>query len=652
MPGPWKTIGCTVIVVLGSLAYLYRRQRRATHTQLLQRAEDELHPRLKEHTKFRSYTTQYATYPRIRTYYQPHPHKDSHVDITELPLLVFIHGLGGVLPQFAGLLGSLTNVAPCFGLELPGHGKSTFAPKAYGAYTIEANVALWKTAIEDVCWKNGHKSVVLIGHSMGCSIAALLASTASTVPALSIPVAGMVAICPRAHQLTPKEINAAQKLSSTPNFIIDILRWFDRYGGENSTSVLRVVGHSNESDLKRTQLEWNRQHRTPVLKRITLGLLPHTAPDGSVTGGPPSEAVWKGLKIPLFLIAGESDTVCKPAEVDLIIHHMTGRSITEANNPASTQPSDKLQTSTNGLTPTIITSPTSLSPSPIQCITLPAPAAHALLYAHTTYRLVSALIESFLSTHVSQKLDFTHQLRLLTTSGKWDVKNLQKWKAVLPVSAPIDATPQNPNGFFRALKTMREQDDEHNPTHFLRQWGDKTYAVIDISHDPPVYNTKTLEQGGVEYHKFPTVSKIPPTPLEVQDFCILVDKLLGERDAKGENAKAVAVHCHYGYNRTGFFICSYLVLWRGYGVQDAIDEFARAKPPGIKHAHFLDQMWLRLAGQEGRMRSGRRSSGSAAAGGGKGLGSDEKDERGRHDDGGLAVAAQDEAGNVSEGDVM
>lgn len=497
---------------------------------------------------------------------------------------------------------------------------------------------------------------------MGCSIAALLASTASTVPALSIPVAGMVAICPRAHQLTPKEINAAQKLSSTPNLIIDILRWFDRYGGENSTSVLRVVGHSHESDLKRTQLAWNRQYRTPVLKRITLGLLPHTAPDGSVTGGPPSEAVWKGLNIPLFLITGESDTVCKPAEVDLIIHHMTGTSITEAEKPASAQPSDELQASTNGLIPTTIKPPT--SSSPIQSITLPAPAAHALLYAHTTYRLVSALIESFLSHDISPTLDFTHQLRLLTTSGKWDVKNLQKWKAVLPVSAPIDAIPQNPNGLFRALKTMREQDDEHNPTNFLRQWADKIYAVIDISHDAPVYNTKTLEKGGVEYHKFPTVSKIPPTPIEVQDFCILVDKLLAERDAKAKaeaeakdksdkaKAKAMAVHCHYGYNRTGFFICSYLVLRRGYGVQEAIEEFQRAKPPGIKHAHFLDQMWLRFAG-----RGGMRSSVGSGSGVGVGVGSNEKNEHRRlGGDGGLAVAAQDEAeaeaGNASEGDVM
>lgn len=464
---------------------------------------------------------------------------------------------------------------------------------------------------------------------MGSSLAALLASTTSTAPTLSVPVVGMIAICPRAHQISPKELNAAHKLSSTPNVVINILRWFDRYGDEDSTSVKRVVGDSNESDLKRTQLAWNRQYRTPVLKRVTLGLLPRTAPDGKLTGGYPSEAVWKGIAIPLFLIAGDSDTVCKPEEINLIVQYITGKPINEAEKIP--QPSDEHQSSTNGLIPTTIKAPNSI----IQTITLPSPAAHALPYAHSTYRLVSALIESFLSTHVSSKLDFPYQLRLLTTSGKWDVKNLAKWKDILPVSAPIH-THTSENGLFRALKTMREQDDEHNPTLFLRNWCDKIYAVIDISHDTPVYNTKTLDKGGVEYHKFPTVSKIPPTPLEVQDFCALVDRLLLERDARPDHdERAIAVHCHYGYNRTGFFICSYLIERMGYSVQDAIDEFGRAKPPGIKHAHFLDTLWLRFAGREGEM---KRSS--------------EVREADMTDGGGSAVLARDDAGNASEGDVM
>lgn len=434
---------------------------------------------------------------------------------------------------------------------------------------------------------------------MGCSISILLASDSSNVNRLSLPVLGMVAICPRGRALTDKQIQTARRLAWTPNIVIEILRWLDRYGGENSASVHRVAGKTNELDLKRLQLQWNRQSRTSVIKRMTIGLLPRLSRDGQRTSGWPSAEAWKGLHSPLILFAGEADHVTPPSEVETIIESMTSESLSSWKIKEST---DIWEVATNDLIPTTIRySQDSIKKEGlIQAITLPAPAAHAFLYAHATYRLVSALIESFLAAHVDHKLDFAYQLQLLTNSGKWDVKNLQKWKAVLPVSAPIDTSSAygSSNGLFRALKTMREQDDEHTPTKFLENWADKVYAVIDISHDVPVYNTKTLERGGVRYLKFPCVSKVPPTPVEVQDYCSLVDKLVVERDEGDKDRKtkrAIATHCHYGYNRTGFFICSYLITRCGYTVQDAIDEFARAKPPGIKHEHFLDVLWLRFA---------------------------------------------------------
>lgn len=85
------------------------------------------------------------------------------------------------------------------------------------------------------------------------------------------------------------------------------------------------------------------------------------------------------------------------------------------------------------------------------------------------------------------------QLQHLTTSGKWDVKNLAKWQKVDPCSEPI-------GGVFRAMKTMREVDDEHNPKMFVQKFSssvlpDGVAMVVDISHESPVYNPKGLEEG-------------------------------------------------------------------------------------------------------------------------------------------------------------
>jgi protein-tyrosine phosphatase len=94
------------------------------------------------------------------------------------------------------------------------------------------------------------------------------------------------------------------------------------------------------------------------------------------------------------------------------------------------------------------------------------------------------------------------------------------------------------------------------------------------------------------------VSKIPPTPAEVRGFVELVDRLRGEvadshSSSQASEKTAIGVHCHYGYNRTGFFICAYLIEREGYDVERALEEFAKAKKPGIKHAHFVDALWAR-----------------------------------------------------------
>ncbi|KIW43028.1 uncharacterized protein PV06_04177 [Exophiala oligosperma] len=573
-------------------------------------SDEDDHSLLKNHASSLQYETEHATYPSIRTFYHPHAHAEKLQAIADLPLLVFLHGLGGSLHQFTPLLGSLVNVGPCFGIELPGHGMSSFAPKDYNAYSFKAFVALWRKAITEICHERGHKKVVLVAHSLGCSIAATLA----TDPGLSISVEGIVGLCPKACPPTPPQVKSARKLLALPDFALDALRFFDRRGGVNSKSVERMAGKGAKIDLRRLQLSFNKSFKTPVWKRSTLGCLPQYNESGVPHGGIPGREVWSRIKVPLFLIAGESDTVTKPEELQTIISYLrrpsqtnmnaatTGDTIplaTDSNTNPTTSGVD--ESGANNRPPTSENDQTvsdhqygtlpstsemsSHNATIVKTAVLPSPAAHALMYDHSTYRTVAGLIEDFLSRYVSPQLSLGWQLQQLTTSGKWDVKNLRKWQNVMPVSGPI-----GPKGLFRALKTLREQDPIHTPSVFLSNWRDRIFAVIDISHDSPVYDTQALERGGIEYHKFPTVSKVPPTPVEVKDFIALVDRLRAE---PGHDDKAIGVHCHYGYNRTGFFIACYLIEREGYRPQDALDEFARAKPPGIKHDHFIDTLFMR-----------------------------------------------------------
>src|SRR5690606_10967958 len=98
----------------------------------------------------------------------------------------------------------------------------------------------------------------------------------------------------------------------------------------------------------------------------------------------------------------------------------------------------------------------------------------------------------------------------------------------------------------------------------------------------------------ITYHKFPTVSKIPPTLSEVRQFIEIVDGILENLPEDAERP-LIAVHCHYGFNSTGFFLVSYLIERCGYDVPGAIEEFRKAREPGIRHPHFKNELYQRYS---------------------------------------------------------
>jgi pimeloyl-ACP methyl ester carboxylesterase/protein-tyrosine phosphatase len=588
---------------------------------------------LKKHSEFKSYTTSSFTYSSLRIFYRKHPQSDKlPTTPAPLPLLVFIHGLGGSVAQFHPLLTSLVNLSSCLAIDLPGCGLSTFNPSSWDAYKTEALAELLATVIEDYRDKAAGQNVVLIGHSMGCSLAALIASRVSAPSkVLADHVVGLVAICPQASPPNEKQVAKFRKLLMIPGPIFDVWRSWDRRGGPESVSVKRFVGADADLETRKLQVRFNEQSRTPVWRRMASGSLP-VYKKGIAHGGLPGKEVWAGLEVPVFLVAGESDNITKPGEIVKISEflgksHPVRMSVdqdsettndssapadTSSFNPSSNsrrtvdtlRDEDFAEKKTSETAESLREDPSTpqeeLADIPpqsnhpkkvLKTTILPAPANHALVYMPATVRTLAGLISDFLCSQVSPRLSLGWQLQFLSTAGKWDVKNLAKWQAVKPVSEPIA-------GVFRAMKTLREVDESHCPEVFVKQWGNQVKDIIDISHESPVYDPRGLEKGGTHYHKLPTVSKIPPTTGEVKEFIILVDRLREEQkiravDENWDDGFYIGVHCHYGFNRTGFFIVCYLIERCGYSVQMALDEFAVKRPKGIKHAHFTDQLFVR-----------------------------------------------------------
>ncbi|PTD07357.1 hypothetical protein FCULG_00006701 [Fusarium culmorum] len=539
-------------------------------------------PLLRDHSEFNTYESRGFKYSGIRIFYRQHAKADQ-LPKPPLPLLVFLHGLGGSAAQFHPLLCSLVDEAPCLAIDYPGCGRSEFSVTDWAAYTTEALVELLEIIINDYRDKDAGQRVVLIGHSMGTALSARLANT----------------------------------------------------GLPHTTDLSHHVGADKAT--RKMQYRFNKQSRTPVWRRMANGALP-VYNDGKPTGGLPTLDIWAGLDIPVFLIAGERDNVVSPKEAEKIVkvldpdktspesedgqemHEIIVDTVARVNT--STRPqsisdltdadfmkvkSPHVETPPEGGSSTDPSTPnetmTELPPQPshpkkiVQSFVMPAPATHAVLYTPCSVRAVAGLISDFLATNVTGRLSLAWQLQYLSREGKWDVKNLNKWKSVNPVSDPI-GPPGKP--IFRALKTLREADDVHCPEEFVSKWSSIVKDVIDISKDQPVYDPRGLERAGIRYHKFPTVSKIPPLSHEIQDFIKLVDDI---RQSQADRAPTeewsdpeqcvIGVHCHYGFNRTGYFIVCYLVERCGFDVQEAIETFAKARPNGIRHSHFLDRLYVR-----------------------------------------------------------
>ncbi|EEH11054.1 dual specificity phosphatase [Histoplasma capsulatum G186AR] len=507
---------------------------------------------LKKHSANISYTTPIATYPSIRTFLYPHPHiEELPTEPSPLPLLVFIHGLGGSLTQFHPLLTSLVNVAPCFGIDLPGCGLSSFSPKSWAAYSVEALATLLAVAIDQYRDKERGQKIVLIAHSLGCSLSALIASSESPLMlSLQEHIIGLIAVCPPAGHPLEKTTESFRRLLYIPNPIFDLFRRWDRRGGPNSPSVMSFGSTSRitkPEEVTKILEYFNRDHGT-------LPIFPESQP---ARGG-----------------VGDENT---PPDARPSLKGRVGRNLTNTVSPSGLS---KPENTTSG------------GKKGIKAYIFPAPASHALLYDRHTCRTLSGLIQDFFPKYIDPRLSLGWQLQHLTTSKKWDVKNLEKWKAIDSVSDVMGDT-------FVAMKTLREVDEIHTPIPFAQKWKGRIYAVIDISHESPVYDPTQLEKSGIQYHKLPTVSKIPPTIDEVRDFVSLVVRLEEEISAisnalpDGALRPVLGVHCHYGFNRTGFFVVSYLIEKKGFSVQGAIDEFERCRPPGIKHEHFIDTLFVR-----------------------------------------------------------
>lgn len=223
---------------------------------------------------------------------------------------------------------------------------------------------------------------------------------------------------------------------------------------------------------------------------------------------------------------------------------------------------------------------------------------------------------------------------------------------------------------------------EHPPKHVLtirrliesqeREHGRKVGLIIDLANHDCLYIDDLLaynEEVGareaiVEYVHVGLVAKQLP-PQGVIDQVQEVAREFWERKPES----FICLHCCYGFNRTGYVMCSYLCQVHGMSAEESLESFARARDPGVKHKKFVEALHdkyggggdgdgdgehvgtsLSGGGDPGRIAGGRTRDGHASSCG-KGDGDDwdtEGGESGLEQDGEDGRASQSQRGSVPE----
>ncbi|KAI8341065.1 Alpha/Beta hydrolase protein [Chlamydoabsidia padenii] len=224
----------------------------------------------------------------------PHPNQQA-------PLIVFIHGLGGQAAQWEHQLEHYSKTYHVLAMDLVGCGYSEVVSEWAPYTTTSLADDIIQLIISDRY--SGSKPLILVGHSYGCTLTMLVATSSLIKQGRLL---GVVLISPKAD-LDETQTKGQKLLPWIPDFMVENARKKDRRGGLYSNSVERLLGTHATDDHRKRQLRWNLMSRTDVYKRIAFG------------ASFPSSDVYDKLALTnILLIGGQEDTITPPGDMDII----------------------------------------------------------------------------------------------------------------------------------------------------------------------------------------------------------------------------------------------------------------------------------------------------------------------------------------------
>ncbi|CRK97319.1 CLUMA_CG010713, isoform A [Clunio marinus] len=149
------------------------------------------------------------------------------------------------------------------------------------------------------------------------------------------------------------------------------------------------------------------------------------------------------------------------------------------------------------------------------------------------------------------------------------------------------------NSSFVAFKVPLRKDVFENLPRLERHTTDEVAnslnnlgLVINLTNtksSSKYYDPNDWRRYNIEYKRIKTQGHVVPSQSNLVDFCATVKKFLMKSPEK-----LVGVHCTHGLNRTGYFVCSYMVLCNNVSPSDALKSFCEARGHEIERRNYVN----------------------------------------------------------------
>lgn len=126
----------------------------------------------------------------------------------------------------------------------------------------------------------------------------------------------------------------------------------------------------------------------------------------------------------------------------------------------------------------------------------------------------------------------------------------------------------------------------------LRSMGREVGMVIDLTNTTRYYSASEWRDQGIKYLKIPCRGRNEVPDNASVNVCVYEVMHFLSTQRGSTRSKNILVHCTHGYNRTGYMIIHYLKRsQQGLTVEQALEQFASARPPGIYKQHYIESLF-------------------------------------------------------------